>query len=328
VFESPQDLLDLVLAASVFGLVLSVWIGGIVLWSGRRSSRQKKVHERLGLREKPTEERVLHLWREGREYTTTVPVIGNRIGWLRKFDDQCRRIGWDLGGDRVLLLVGGVLAATAAFVAVVSGGRVLLGVGVAVALLVVFRIVMAAKTNKFDRLFERQLVDSLELAARSLRAGHPLLGAFQLLSQEMAHPVRDVFVEICQRHEMGGSLEDVLRDVGDSSASPDMKLFSTSVAIQMRSGGNLADLMDRLAAVIRDRIRLSRRVRVLTAQTQMSKRVLLSLPFLVFIALNIIEPDYMSLFYKTFAGQMMLIASATAMLVGAWIMNRIARLTY
>ncbi|MHC4949351.1 MAG: type II secretion system F family protein [Planctomycetota bacterium] len=327
-FESPQDLLDLVLAASVFGLVLSVWIGGIVLWSGRRSSRQKKVHERLGLREKPTEERVLHLWREGREYTTTVPVIGNRIGWLRKFDDQCRRIGWDLGGDRVLLLVGGVLAATAAFVAVVSGGRVLLGVGVAVALLVVFRIVMAAKTNKFDRLFERQLVDSLELAARSLRAGHPLLGAFQLLSQEMAHPVRDVFVEICQRHEMGGSLEDVLRDVGDSSASPDMKLFSTSVAIQMRSGGNLADLMDRLAAVIRDRIRLSRRVRVLTAQTQMSKRVLLSLPFLVFIALNIIEPDYMSLFYKTFAGQMMLIASATAMLVGAWIMNRIARLTY
>src|SRR5204862_1993783 len=105
-----------------------------------------------------------------------------------------------------------------------------------------------------------------------------------------------VLSDICQRHGMGANLEEVLRESGDESASPDMKLFSTSVAIQIRTGGNLADLMERLAYVIRDRMRLHRRVRVLTAQTQMSKRVLLALPFIMFIVLNMLNPKYMTPF--------------------------------
>src|ERR1043165_2227365 len=106
----------------------------------------------------------------------------------------------------------------------------------------------------------------------------------------MREPISLVFSDICQRHGMGADLEEVLRDAGDQSASSDMKLFATSVAIQIRTGGNLADLMERLAFGTRDRMRLHRRVRVLPAQTQMSKRVLLGLPFIMFVLLNVLTP--------------------------------------
>jgi len=192
----------------------------------------------------------------------------------------------------------------------------------------VFRIVMLAKIGRRESLFEEQLMDAMELASRSLRAGHPLMGAFQLLSEEMAPPVRTVFADICQQHGMGADLEGVLRDAGDDSASEDMKLFATSVAIQVRTGGNLADLMERLAAVIRDRMRLNRRVRVLTAQTQLSKRVLIALPFALFIMLNVINPKYMSQFYITVAGQVMLGVGVFLLALGAWLMNRLADLKY
>jgi tight adherence protein B len=96
----------------------------------------------------------------------------------------------------------------------------------------------------------------------------------------------------------------------------------------MRSGGNLADMMERIAFVIRDRIRLSRRVRVLTAQTQLSKRILLVLPFVVFFVLHLINPRYMSTFYTTFNGQVLLGISGASMALGAWIMSRLLVIKY
>jgi tight adherence protein B len=107
-----------------------------------------------------------------------------------------------------------------------------------------------------------------------------------------------------------------------------MKLFATSVIIQVRSGGNLADMMYRLADVIRDRMRLKRRVRVLTAQTQLSKRVLLALPFLLFGALNLLNPTYMMPLYTTAMGRMLLIIAGTGLILGAWMMNRLSVLKY
>jgi len=204
----------------------------------------------------------------------------------------------------------------------------LLAVGVSIAILIVLRIVLLARVAKREALFETQLVDALELAARSLRAGHPLLGAFQLLSEEMREPISLVFSDICQRHGMGANLEEVLRESGEQSASSDMKLFATSVAIQIRTGGNLADLMERLAFVIRDRMRLHRRVRVLTAQTQMSKRVLLALPFIMFVLLNVLNPLYMSKFYTELSGKLMLAVAVFLLAFGAWVMNRMASLKY
>ena len=169
-------------------------------------------------------------------------------------------------------------------------------------------------------------MDAMQLAARSLRAGFPLIGAFELVSQEVDPPLGATFARICQAQSMGESLADALRQAAQDNPSPDLKLFVTSVLIHLRTGGNLADMMDRLAEVIRDRIRLSRRVRVLTAQTQFSKRVLAALPLIMFVVLNLINPRYVEPLYATGVGRMLLLITVILLLLGIFVMNRVAKI--
>ena len=100
------------------------------------------------------------------------------------------------------------------------------------------------------------------------------------------------------------------------------------MAIQLQSGGNLADLMDSLASVIRARMRLNRRVRVLTSQTQLSKRVLIAIPIILFALLNMISPEYMEVFYTTRDGKIMLAIMVSMVLFGVWVMNRLSILRF
>ncbi|RPJ37217.1 MAG: hypothetical protein EHM35_06780, partial [Planctomycetaceae bacterium] len=177
-------------------------------------------------------------------------------------------------------------------------------------------------------LFERQFVDSLGIAARALRAGHPLIGAFQLIAEEVGDPLGSIFGEVCQEQSLGLDLQDSIQRVAANCDNVDLKLFATAVGIQMNSGGNLAELMDTLASVMRSRMRLHRRVRVLTAQTQLSKRILVALPFLLFIILNIVAPTYMQIFYKEWTGRYMLVATVVSVLFGVWLMRRLSVLRY
>ena len=179
-----------------------------------------------------------------------------------------------------------------------------------------------------EALFERQLADALGVATRSLRAGHPLMAAFQVIVDELDPPVSTVFAEIIQQQQLGKSLEESIRATAAKSTSEDMKLFAASTIIQLRSGGNLADMMDRLVAVIRDRIRLQRRVRVLTAQTQFSKRVLICMPFILIALLLVLKSDYLTPLAETHTGRILIGIAAVFLIFGSWVMNKIAVLKY
>ncbi len=141
-------------------------------------------------------------------------------------------------------------------------------------------------------------------------------------------PVSRVFERMCHEQSLGVDLEQSLRDTAEESSSADLKLFATAVAIQLRTGGNLADMMDRVAEVIRSRIRLSQRVRVVSAQTQLSKRILLAMPLLMLLALSILNPSHIDPLWQTPLGHKLLVVGAIAMVLGWCIMNRMARLKY
>ena len=326
--DGTGQILDLVVKGSIFLLVLSLWAGVVVYLSMRRAARMSQVKRRLGIEKAPSgRSRTLHLWHGGKQASVTAPALPRRGSLLGIVDRQCARAGWNIGAGQLILLVGGMVVIGSGLIVFITGNFVL-SAGVGIALFLVFRLYMAGRITRRVALFDTQLTNAMDLAARSLRAGHPLAGAFQLIAQETAPPVQTVFADLCQRHSMGASLEESLRDVATASSSTDLRLFATSVAIQMKVGGNLAQLIDRLSKVIRERMRLSRRLNVLTAQTQMSKRVLIVLPFFVFIVFNLINPDYMSAFYTTDAGQVLLGVSAIGLVLGTFVMNRMAVLRY
>jgi tight adherence protein B len=207
-------------------------------------------------------------------------------------------------------------------------GNWMLGASLISITVIVFKGYLGHCVHKRAAIFEKQLIDSLDLSARSLRAGHPLTGAFQLIADEVPAPVGEVFREVVDQESMGVGLPEALRRAAERSHSADMLIFAASVIIQIRSGGNLAEMMERVAQVVRERMRLSRRARVLTAEAQLSKWVLLALPIGLFAFLNVANSTYMQPFYTHAVGRFMLIGAGAGMMVGGWVMGRMAVLKY
>jgi len=323
-----QQWIVLLTAAAAFGLVFSLWLVAVLAWSGKRRAQSDRIAGRMGLAPQQVGQgRVIRLWHDGKEATTLVPGLPQKRNFMERFDIMRMDAGWQtpaqtlmlgLSAGTLLAFVLSYLITSSLLVSICAGASVLMG----------FSIVIKQSISKRSSLFERQLVDALELAARSLRVGQPLVGSFSLISEEIAAPVGPLFAAICQQQGMGMGLDEAIRVASEQSGSQDMKFFATSVVIQLRSGGNLADMMERLAFVIRDRMRLARRVRVLTAQTQFSKRVLQALPFIVFVVLSLINPEYMQPLYTTSAGKLVLGAAAAGLLAGTWTMNRLAVIKY
>jgi tight adherence protein B len=324
----PENPADLVIMLAAFLLVLSLW--GVLVWGWalHRASQVRDVEERLGLWDpEPGPKHVLRLWHDGREVTTAVPIQSHRLSFRTRLNQVREHAGWEIPLRSVILGLAGVVS-LAFLLTMVLGGGILAAIAIVAIILMAFWTYVKQRMSRREALFERQLIDALDLAARSLRAGHPLAGAFRLASEEIPPPVGTAFAEVCQQEHLGVSFGDALKRVTARCPSADMRLLATSVGIQLRSGGNLADMMDRLVAVMRDRIRLHRRARILTAQTQFSKRVLIILPFAIFVLLSVVRPGYMEPMYSTSLGRILLVTAAVSLLFGAWIMNRMAALRY
>ncbi|MFC1805461.1 type II secretion system F family protein [Planctomycetota bacterium] len=322
-------LLDVVIAASVFALVLALWLEFALIWFRYRLARQRRVQERLlpGLGtvaedEGPTRLKALRLWRETQKDGGETGKPGRRKTLLGRIEQFLRDAGWEVPLHAFLIgLVGSVLLVFV--VSYVFTGRLPTAILIAAGLPVVLHMVLQSRIRSREVLFQRQFLDALTLMAQSLRAGHPLGGALRFVGMQLEPPVGEVFRNICQQQTLGASLEGALRTEAGKTSSTDMQMFSTSVGVQVRSGGNLSDMMGRLADVIRERIRLSRRVRVVTAQARLGRTLIAAMPFLVLLFIQLRLPEYLDPLYHTTAGNIMLAAAMGALLLGIWVMNAI-----
>lgn len=320
------EIRELVARGSAFLSVFLLWVAGIWIWWLRRTARARRVAARLGMPDPNAgPARELRLWSHGEEFSTVVQTPEMTLRKRLERWRQQSRIEMELSA--LILAAIGVNAGAFAITYVFTESLLAAVAAVIVASMFLWSYAKL-RAERGIALFETQLVDALDLAARSLRAGHPLTGAFQLAGEEIPAPVGSIFNEVCQQQDLGLSLQESLRRAASMRQSADLKLFSTSVIIQLESGGNLADMMDRLAAVIRDRLRLSRHARVLTAQTQLSKRILIALPFILFFVINFLNPGYMEPLYTSPDGQFLIAMGATSLLIGMWVMNRMVVLKY
>lgn len=321
------DHLQMVIVAAVFVLTISIWLIGLIVWTMRHGQRQRELDRRLGV-DVPDDpqRRQIYLWVDGRLAGTHVDR-SSRAGLRERLQTMIESAGWKASPAAVVLIAAGLLAlgGMAALLwtqSIIVSAVVMLGLGYGLA---AYPGICGARLR---HKFEHQLLDALGLATRSLRAGHPLIGAFQLIAQELPAPINKVFGEICQQQELGKGLDEAITRTVNRTSSEDLKFFATAVVIQLRNGGNLADMMERLTVVIRERMRLARRVHILVAQTQLSKNVLLAMPFLIFLMINLLVPEFARRLTDDGTGRAMLAAAGASMLLGAWLMKKIATLRY
>jgi tight adherence protein B len=324
---TTQELLSGILMASVFVLVFSGWTICVLLWAVQYTKRRKWLRQRIGLRnERMRRSDKLQLWREEFQ-ARRASTRPRKETWTERLERLRVSAGWKSPAPVVLCFVL-MMAVLAAVVPALIGYNYWLGLTAGLIILAAFWVLTTKRILRREGLFERQIVEALGIATRALRAGHPLVGAFQSIAQEIPDPVGRIFGEICQEQALGLDLQDSIRRVAEASRNTDLKLLATAVSIQLKTGGNMAELMETLAAVMRSRMHLNRRVRVLTTASRMSKYVLLTVPIVLFVILNLASPDYVSVFYTTWAGKQMLLATGISVLLGAWIMNRLSVLRY
>jgi tight adherence protein B len=168
--------------------------------------------------------------------------------------------------------------------------------------------------------FEEQFPEGLDLMSRAIRAGHAFQTALGMVGEELPAPVGPEFKKTFDRQNYGLPLRDAMNEMADRIPILDVRFFVTAVAIQRETGGNLAEILDNLAHVVRERFKIRRQVRVHTAHGRFTGYVLLGLPAALAVALSFISPEHMTLLFRERMGQLMIAGAMVLQTIGfVWI---------
>lgn len=185
--------------------------------------------------------------------------------------------------------------------------------------------VLQKRRQRFDK-FERELPEALDLMVSALRAGHSLVAALSLVAHECQDPIGAEFRICFEEQNYGLELRTAMTNLIARVPLQDLKIVVTGILIQKESGGNLAEVLDKAAYVIRERYRLKRQVRIHTAQGRLTGWILSFLPVALGIALYLINPDTMSLLWRRPIGVKLLYAAAAMTITGALIIRKIVNM--
>lgn len=171
--------------------------------------------------------------------------------------------------------------------------------------------------------FASQLPDALELISRALRAGHALAAGMHLVGEEMPSPIADEFSRVYEEQNLGIALEDAMRNMCDRVPNLDLRFFVTAVAIQRQTGGDLAEILDKIGYVIRERYKILGQVKALTAEGRLSGVVLIALPFLLLLVMMHINYEYVKMLWTHPLGIKMSVGGLVMMVLGALVIKKI-----
>jgi tight adherence protein B len=174
--------------------------------------------------------------------------------------------------------------------------------------------------SRRQKKFAAQFPDSLDIIVRSLRAGHPVPIAVNMVGREMGDPIGTEFGIVTDEVTYGADLETAMRNLYARIGSDDLPLFVTAVAIQGSTGGNLGEILGNLSGVIRDRFKMRRKIRALAAEGRASAMILSALPIALFIVIQFITPEFYAAVWHEHLTKVMLTGAAVWMLIGNFIM--------
>lgn len=259
---------------------------------------------------------------------SSVPFLNailSRARWARKLDNLL--VQGDLPvrlGTFVALML--LLASLGFYVTGVLLHHPLLSVPVGVLLASLPVVYANNRKQKRIRSFERQFPDALDMLTNALRAGMSLSVAIQVVSEESPDPVGKEFAILSEEHRLGLDMKDALHKLAERVDSAELHLFVTAVIMHRQTGGNLAEILEGTADVIRDRFRILGDVRSMTAQARLSGVILTILPLVIAGVVMIVAPDYLKGLVEDPIGRQLVFAAVVMQFIGFFSMRRIVRI--
>jgi tight adherence protein B len=316
------------IAILVFLVVaLAIFAGGYLL--DERRSRARLLRDRLATVQKaaerqPNEE--LAILRD--ELLSEIPALDSLLrksarvsalqNLLSQADIQIR------AGNFLLLcaLSGAVLGV----VVILWSKMLVLGwAGVLLGSFLPYAYATHARTKRFDK-FEELFPQAIDTLARAVRAGHAFTTALELIASEVAEPVAGEFRKLFEEQKFGLPVRDALVNLTERIPLVDVKFFITAVMLQRETGGNLAEILDNLSYVIRERFKILRQVRVYTAQGRLTMLLLMALPPGVVLIMRVMNPNFVEPLFSDPIGHALLVIGITLQTVGYFVIRRIIQI--
>jgi tight adherence protein B len=205
-------------------------------------------------------------------------------------------------------------------------GSLLVGIIIALAIPFGVRSLLKHKLARQRKLFAEQLPDNLQVLASALRAGHSFIGALSVVVNDAPEPARSEFQRVVADEQLGVPIDEALHVVVERMESAELEQVALVAALQRETGGNTAEVLDRVTDTIRERFELRRTVQTLTAQGRMSRWVLTALPLFLLLAITLINPGYMNVMYDSVVGRVLLVFAGISVLGGSLVIKRIVNI--
>jgi tight adherence protein B len=210
-------------------------------------------------------------------------------------------------------------------VTLASGSAVFGAAGVLLGALMPYSYASWRRTRRFQK-FEEIFPEAIDTLARAVRAGHAFTTALELISNEVGEPIATEFRKLYEEQKFGLPVRDALMNLTERIPLVDVKFFVTAVMLQRETGGNLAEILDNLSYVIRERFKIMRQVRVYTAQGRLTMLLLMGLPPLIITAMLFLSPQFVHPLFSDPIGHSLIVVGITLQTVGYFVIRRIIQI--
>ena len=224
------------------------------------------------------------------------------------------------------LMLCAVAALGLGVVAVVAGGSAIFGlVGALLGFFVPYAYASHMRTKRFQK-FEEKFPEAIDTLARAVRAGHAFTTALEMIATELAEPVAGEFRQLYEEQKFGLPVRDALINLTERVPLVDVKFFVTAVMLQRETGGNLAEILDNLSHIIRERFKILRQVRVHTAQGRLTMVLLMALPPTIVVLMQVLNPGFIRPLFVDPLGHVLIVSGITLQTMGYFVIRKIIRI--
>jgi tight adherence protein B len=308
------------LIALLFVLIVAIIFGAFwMLWG--TTSNPEVVRERMAAvrRAEQRGDGTTDLVLVRDEMMSSLPLLNRlmmHLAWTTKLQSAITQAGMTTKAGK-LLLTCAVSGLSVYLVAVIFYGQALAGLVAAIAGASIPLIVVYIKRSRRMSQFEQRFPEALDLLGRAVRAGHAFTAGLEMVAKESPEPVATEFKTTFEEQNFGLPLRDALSNMASRVPSVDVQFFVTALMIQKDTGGNLAEILDELSRVIRERFRIHREVQIKTAQGRLTAIILILLPVGMLITMRVMNPAYINVLFEDPLGVKMLAGAGILQLIGA-----------
>jgi tight adherence protein B len=317
----------IIIAALVFVVVAVTIFAGVSLFD-QRTAQARILRDRLTNVQKTPEQTVPDAALLRDELLSRIPAFdtllrrSERVSVLQKMLAQG---SLDVRAGNFLMLCV-VSAIVLAVIAIIAGGNLLFGwAGLLAGFFLPYAWATHMRNKRFQK-FEEKFPEAIDTLARAVRAGHAFTTALEMIANEVSEPVAGEFRQLYEEQKFGLPVRDALLNLADRIPLVDVKFFVTAVMLQRETGGNLAEILDNLSYVIRERFKILRQVRVHTAQGRLTMVLLMALPPTIVVIMQILNPGFIRPLFVDPIGHALIVGGITLQTLGYFVIRRIIRI--